>query len=75
MPTDEKYRVTMRNITVLPDGESATLEATDYVPSSILDAYVADARSRWQLVEVSDEPDYGPAGPKGPTVIPENLPA
>jgi len=46
--------------------------ATDYVPDEILDAYVADAQTRWDTVEIGDE-DYGPAGPDGETVIPEHL--
>lgn len=68
-----KYRVTMRNVVAQADGQEGTLEAVDYVPTEILDAYVSDARTRWQSVEVSDEPDFGPAGPDGPTVIPDHL--
>lgn len=71
--TVEKYRVTMRNTTLLQDGNTADLEATDYVPTDILDAYVADARTRWQYVEVSEAPDFGPGGTQGETVIPDNL--
>jgi hypothetical protein len=37
------------------------------------DAYVADARTRWQTVEVGDEPDAGPAGYDGATHIPATL--
>lgn len=63
---DPKYKVTMT---------AATHEATDYVPKSILDAYVADAKTRWgpNNVTVSDEPDYGPGGVDGETIIPAHL--
>ncbi len=63
----DKRKVTMRNATLLADGNTATLEATDYVRPDQLDAYVADARTRWQYVGVSDEPDAGPAGYDGLT--------
>ena len=46
--------------------------ATDYVPDEILDAYVADAQTRWDTVEIGDE-DNGPGGADGETVIPEHL--
>ena len=48
-------------------------EATDYVPLDILDAYVADAKTRWPMVEVGTEHDPGPAGDEGPTHIPAHL--
>jgi hypothetical protein len=53
---------------VIPAGS-----ATDYVRPDFLDAYVADAKTRWGTVTVSDEPDAGPAGYHGQTVIPEQL--
>jgi hypothetical protein len=62
--TDEKYRVTMT---------AANHQAVDYVPASILEAYVKDARQKWSSVVISDEPDYGPGGPDGETVIPAHL--
>lgn len=52
----DKYKVTMRNVSMLPDGNTATLEATDFVGADILEVYVADARTRWQFVGVSEEP-------------------
>lgn len=74
-----KRRVTMRSVSLLPNGITATREAVDYVRPNFdgepedstghLDAYVADARTRWQYVEVSEEPDAGPAGYDGPTEI------
>lgn len=76
MSTDDrvtKRKVTMRNVSLLPTGETATMEATDYVRPDFLDAYVADAQTRWQYVEVADEPDAGPAGYDGQTVIPARL--
>lgn len=72
MPEITKRRVTMRSISAAPDG-TAVLEAVDYVRPDFLDAYVADARTRWQVVEVSDEPDAGPGGYDGSTYIPEGL--
>ena len=48
-------------------------EAIDYVPLEILAAYVADAKTKWQLVEVGDEHDSGPGGDDGETHIPAHL--
>ena len=62
-----KHRVTMTTAVALADGSVATHQAVDYVPEDILDAYVADARTRWQSVTVSDEVDHGPGGEDGPT--------
>ena len=70
---DPKYRVTMRSVQLSADGVTLTHEAVDHVPQSILDAYVADARARWQSVVVSDEPDYGPGGEDGETHYPQHL--
>lgn len=75
-----KRRVTMRSVTVVPgmtgpDGEPVTqmAEAVDYVRHDFLDAYVADAETRWQSVQVSAEPDAGPAGYDGPTYVSPRL--
>lgn len=68
-----KRRVTMRSVIAVPGGFE-TQVATDYVRPDHLDAYVADARTRWQDVEVSEEPDAGPGGYDGPTAVPEHLP-
>lgn len=70
---DEKRKVTMRNVTLLADGNTANLEVTDYVPVDILDAYVADAKTRWQFVDVGTEHDPGPAGDEAETVVPAHL--
>ena len=77
MATDDrvtKRKVTMRSITLSADG-STTLEhvAEDFVRPDHLDAYVADARTKWQSVEVSDEPDAGPGGYEGATAVPSHL--
>ncbi len=78
-PRVTKRRVTMTTIVAtggLDDqGRPAvqTHQATDYVRPDFLDAYLADARTRWQSVEVSDEPDAGPGGYEGRTVIPARL--
>lgn len=72
----DKYRVTMATYTtvITDDGvEMQKHEAVDYVPGDILDAYVADASTKWQQVVVSDEVDAGPGGSNGPTYIPEQL--
>lgn len=74
-----KRRVTMVNYVVKPPvfhGDEPTVErqeAVDYVRPDFLDAYVADARTKWQYVEVSDEPDAGPAGYHGGTSVPAHL--
>lgn len=76
--TDErvtKRRVTMQSsfLTGAVDDqgrpEIATASATDYVLPEVLDAYVSDAKTRWQLVQVSDEADAGPGGYGGATFI------
>ena len=61
-----KRKVTMKSVTLSADGKT-TLEhvAEDYVRPDHLDAYVADARTKWQAVEVSDEPDAGPRWLRG----------
>lgn len=63
----EKRKVTMTSVFLLPDGKTGKHEATDYVPVDMLDAYVADAQTRWQHVEVGKKNDHGPGGPKGKT--------
>lgn len=74
MAQTEKRKVSMRNVTLLANGDVANMEATDYVPVDILDAYVADARTRWQFVQVEeDKHDPGPAGDKGETAVPAHL--
>lgn len=72
-PRVTKRKVTMRSATLSADGEIRTNEAVDYVRPDFLDAYVADARTRWQQVEVSDEPDAGPGGYHGATHVPARL--
>lgn len=75
-PRVTKRRVTMRNFAVeVIDGATQVIEykAEDFVRPDFLDAYVEDAQTRWQHVEVSDEPDAGPGGYDGQTVIPEGL--
>jgi hypothetical protein len=73
MPDITKRRVTMTSTVATPTGV-AQHQAIDYVRPDHLDAYVADARTRWQLVEVSDEPDAGPGGYDGATFVPAHLP-
>lgn len=73
-PRVTKRRVTMRSVSLSVDGVTLTHEAVDYVRPDHLDAYVADARTRWQSVVVSDEPDAGPGGYEGETSVPAHLP-
>lgn len=73
-----KRKVTMTNVVYAgqnADGEDLFQKqiATDYVRPDFLDAYVADARTRWQHVEVSDEPDAGPGGYGGQTSVPNGI--
>lgn len=72
MTVAEKRRVTMTNAVATPQGVQIH-EATDFVPVDILDAYVADANTRWQSVTVGDEHDPGPAGDDGETHYPAHL--
>lgn len=72
-PQITKRRVTMSSVSLGADGEVLTHGAVDYVRQDFLDAYVASARAQWQHVEVSDEPDAGPAGYGGATFVPPAL--
>lgn len=69
---EEKRKVVMRSATLQADGTTVVQEAADYVPVDILDDYVADARERWQVVEVPepDKHNSGPGGDKGETKRP-----
>lgn len=74
----EKRHVHGRNSAVVgfnPDGTVILQDHdfNDYVPVDILDAYVEDAKTRWQFVEVGTEHDSGPAGDAGLTHYPEHL--
>jgi hypothetical protein len=72
-PEVDKRKVTMKSVTMGANGLVIEQEASDYVRPDLLDAYVADARTRWQSVVVGDEPDAGPAGYDGETAIPSHL--
>lgn len=72
-PRVTKRRVTMQSATLAADGNVYTTTKTDYVRPDILDAYLESAREAWQLVEVSEEPDAGPAGYHGATHVPKQL--
>jgi hypothetical protein len=75
----DKRRVTMMSVVVDPTQTTeektvtVTHKAVDYVRPDFLDAYVADARLKWQTVLVSDEPDAGPGGYHGATSVPSHL--
>lgn len=68
-----KRRVTMSSVSLGPDGEVLTHQAVDYVRPDFLEVYVEDAKTRWQRVDVAEEPDAGPAGYGGATYIPAGL--
>lgn len=76
-PRVTKRRVTMRNAVgrIANDGTaySELHEAVDYVNPELLEAYVADAQTRWDYVAVSDEPDAGPGGYHGQTAVPAGI--
>lgn len=73
-PRVTKRRVTLRNITLDPaTGTTLTTEVTDHVRPDFLDAYLADARSSWGFVGVSETPDAGRAGYDGATTIGAHL--
>jgi hypothetical protein len=55
------------------DGNPLWHQAVDYVHDAHLAAYVADARTRWAYVGVSDEPDAGPGGYHGAYTLPAHL--
>lgn len=61
----ERRKVTMTNVVARDDGGVSTHQAVDYVGVDHLDAYVADARTRWQAVVVGEEEDHGDGGADG----------
>lgn len=65
MASIDRRKVTMKSVALSPDGSLQVHEATDYVDVEHIEAYVADAKTRWQSVVVGDEPDHGPGGAKG----------
>lgn len=71
----EKRRVVMESAQLLGDGTIQRHGVVDFVPVDILDAYVADAQTRWQAVTVPepDMHDPGPAGDVGDTHYPAHL--
>lgn len=59
-----KYKVTMVSVGVTgldSDGQVVLTrhEAVDYVPQEDLSAYVEDAKTRWQIVQVDENPVEG----------------
>lgn len=75
-PRVDKRRVTMTSYgTAVTDKGPVvtTYEKVDYVRPDFLEAYVANARTQWQSVEVSEEPDAGPGGYDGETYVPAEL--
>jgi len=77
-----KRKVTLTAVTAAgtaPDGRPliSTQVQVDYWDTArpgLIDALTADAHARgWQSVEVGTEPDAGPAGWDGATVIPAGI--
>jgi hypothetical protein len=70
-----KYKVTMTNVVAAGPNQVHTHQAEDYVPEDILDAYVADARLRWQNVDVDYDAGHnpGPGGDDGATHYPAHI--
>lgn len=72
MASLDRRKITMKSKGLAPDGITDLLyEASDYVDIEHIDAYVADARRRWQAVIVGDEIDHGPGGEDGEYVVHE----
>lgn len=68
------YEVTMVNPYLDPvSGEVGRQVLVDRVPEAILEAYVADARTRHQFVGVSEEPVGSADDPEVEVVIPDHL--
>jgi hypothetical protein len=69
----EKREVKMQSGVLQADGSTQIHTATDFVPTDILDEYVNDARTRWQVVEVvnPDKHNPGPGGDQGETKRPK----
>ncbi len=77
-PQVTKRKVTMTTAVAVADPKTGEVrtelhQVEDFIRPDFLEEYVADARSRWQLVQVSTEPDAGPAGYHGATHIPGHL--
>lgn len=52
----DTVKVIMRNTVLSPEGDvTYQHEAVDHVPVEQLDAYLADARTRWASVETEPE--------------------
>lgn len=75
----EKRHVRLQNTQVVGYDENgramlADHVVDDYVPVTILDAYLEDARTRWQFADVvADAHDPGPAGDDGFTHYPHHI--
>lgn len=68
-----KHRVDMYQVMLDAKNDPVLVKATDYPTPDMLDAYVADARTKYPRVEVSEEPDAGPGGYHGQTHYPSHL--
>lgn len=66
----DRRKITMRSISLAPNGDVLTHEATDYVDVDHIAEYVALAQDAWQVVLIGDETDHGPGGEDGEYVIP-----
>lgn len=73
MANIDRRKVTMVSVVAAADGNIHRHEAIDYVAVDHLDAYVADAKAKWQSVTVGEDPDHGPAGEHGHYKLPAHL--
>lgn len=63
---EQRRRVTLRNTTVDAAGRPVILEGVDHVAPEHIDAYVEEHRARgWRYIEIGDDNDHGPGGPRG----------
>jgi hypothetical protein len=70
----ERRKVTMISFFADPvTGMAIKHEAIDFVGVDDVDAYVADARTRWQSVIVGTSNEHGPGGDKGHYALPQHI--
>lgn len=72
-PEPTKRHVTMSSVRELANGELYRESSEDWVHERHLEAYVEDARLKWQNVQVDDEPAAGPGGYHGMYSVPAHL--
>lgn len=66
----DRRKITMRSVSLAPNGDVLTHEATDYVDVDHIEDYVKLAQDAWQVVLIGDEIDHGPGGEEGEYIVP-----